>query len=411
VKRVSKSLWLRSDEILWAFSLSQASSSGKRRTVTTKDWVIVGPSHPLGGGIAQHVGRLAEELYSRDISRVRVESWKSQYPTYLHRSQVKVHEDSMEVPLSVSVVRKLKWYSPFSWACGGLRSRTSGAVLFNVVTPFHALPLATFRLFLGGAATVVGIIHNALPHERSPFDLILLRLLARSCDAFIVHDGESEELLKNLARRRKTVVKARLPNPWSPPTLQKNARQSPHRSSELTRVSALFFGNVRPYKGLNVLLDSLKSVPEVVLTIAGNFWEQEASIAQTVEDCGLTRQVILKPGYVDKNDIPNLFCQADVVVLPYLSGTASIIPQIAFSFGVPVIVTDVGSVAAGVEDGVNGLVVEPNNSQELARAISAFTQSSDLREKLTIGAQASRLDDAWGRYVEAVVKLVENVGR
>ena len=179
----------------------------------------------------------------------------------------------------------------------------------------------------------------------------------------------------------------------------------------MTRVSALFFGNVRPYKGLNVLLDSLKSVPEVVLTIAGNFWEQEASIAQTVEDCGLTRQVILKPGYVDKNDIPNLFCQADVVVLPYLSGTASIIPQIAFSFGVPVIVTDVGSVAAGVEDGVNGLVVEPNNSQELARAISAFTQSSDLREKLTIGAQASRLDDAWGRYVEAVVKLVENVGR
>ena len=377
----------------------------------TTELVIVGPSHPLGGGIAQHVGRLAGELASLSSLNVRVESWKSQYPTFLHRSQVTVPEGSPEVPLSVAVVRKLKWYSPFSWASAGLRSRKGGAVLFNVVTPFHALPLAVFRLFLEPTATTVGIIHNALPHERSPFDQILLRLLARTCDAFIVHDGESEGLLKNLTRGRKTVVTARLPNPWSSPTLVTKIEQAPCINSGLTDVSALFFGNVRPYKGLNVLLDALRSVPEAVLTIAGNFWEQDDAIAQTVEDCGLTRQVILKPGYVDKNDIPDLFCQADVVVLPYLSGTASIIPQIAFSYGVPVIVTDVGSVAAGVEDGVNGLVVEPNNSQELARAISAFTQSSDLREKLTIGAQASRLDDAWGRYVEAVVKLVENVGR
>jgi glycosyltransferase involved in cell wall biosynthesis len=372
--------------------------------------VILGPVHPLGGGVAQHVARLAIELEETYRASIRVESWKSQYPTSLHRSQVTVPESSPEVPLSVAVVRKLKWYSPLSWASAGLRSRKSGAVLFNVVTPFHALPLAVFRLFLEPTATTVGIVHNALPHERSPFDRILLRLLARTCDAFIVHDGESEALLKNLTRRRKTVITARLPNPWSSTTLQGKIQQVPRINSGLTHVSALFFGNVRPYKGLDVLLDALRSVPEAGLTIAGNFWEQEAAIAQTVEDCGLTRQVILKPGYVDKKDIPNLFCQADVVVLPYLSGTASVIPQIAFSYGVPVIVTDVGSVAAGVEDGVNGLVVGPNNSQELARAISAFAQRFDLRERLTLGARASRLDDGWGRYVKAVVKLVENVG-
>lgn len=176
-------------------------------------------------------------------------------------------------------------------------------------------------------------------------------------------------------------------------------------------MSALFFGNVRPYKGLTVLLDALKSFPEVVLTIAGNFWGQESAIAQTVKDYGLNRQVILKPGYVDQNDIPNLFRQADVVILPYVSGTASVIPQIAFSYGVPVIVTDVGSVAAGVDDGVNGLVVGPNNSQELGRAISAFAQSFDLREKLTLGARSSQLEDGWGRYAEAVIRLVENVER
>lgn len=376
----------------------------------SKELVIVGPSHPLGGGVAQHVGRLAGELASLGTFHVRVESWKSQYPTFLHRSQVTVPENSPEVALPVAVVRKLKWYSPFSWASAGLRTRKSGAVLFNVVTPFHALPLAVFRLFLEPTATTVGIIHNALPHERSPFDRILLRLLARTCDAFIVHDGESETFLKNLTRRRKTVVTARLPNPWSSPTLHTKIEQASRINSGLADVSALFFGNVRPYKGLNVLLDALRSVPEAILTVAGNFWEQEAAIAKTVEDCGLTRQVILKPGYVDKNDIPNLFCHADVVVLPYLSGTASVIPQIAFSYGVPVIVTDVGSVAAGVEDGVNGLVVGPNNSQELARAISAFAQRIDLRERLTLGARASRLDDGWGRYVKAVVKLVENVG-
>ena len=377
----------------------------------TKELVIVGPSHPLGGGVAQHVGRLAGELASLGSSNVRVESWKSQYPTFLHRSQVTVPEDSPEVPLSVDVVRKLTWYSPFSWASGALRSRKNAAVLFNVVTPFHALPIAVFRLFLGRTATTVGIIHNALPHERSPFDLILLRLLARTCDAFIVHDGESEELLRKVVRQRKTVLTVRLPDPWRSPALKEKTLRSPRINSGLTHVSALFFGNVRPYKGLTVLLDALKSFPEVVLTIAGNFWGQESAIAQTVKDYGLNRQVILKPGYVDQNDIPNLFRQADVVILPYVSGTASVIPQIAFSYGVPVIVTDVGSVAAGVDDGVNGLVVGPNNSQELGRAISAFAQSFDLREKLTLGARSSQLEDGWGRYAEAVIRLVENVER
>jgi glycosyltransferase involved in cell wall biosynthesis len=255
----------------------------------------------------------------------------------------------------------------------------------------------------------VGIIHNALPHERSPFDLIFLRLLARTCDAFIVHDVESEELLKKVAKQGKTIATVRLPDPWRPPALKGKTQRAPRINSGLTHVSALFFGNVRPYKGLTVLLDALKSVPEVILTIAGNFWEQEAAIAQTVKDYGLTRRVILKPGYVDKDDIPDLFCEADVVVLPYLSGTASVIPQIAFSYGVPVIVTDVGSVAAGVEDGVNGIVVSANDSQDLARAISAFAQSKDLREKLTMGARQTRLDDGWGRYVGALEKLLDKV--
>ena len=348
--------------------------------VTERSVVIVGPAHPSAGGVAQHVARLANELVEIFPSGIRVESWRSQYPVFLHRHQVTIEEKAPEVPLSAPQFRKLKWYSPFSWASAGLRSRNSDIVLFNVVTPFQALPFAVLALFLRHTATTIGIIHNALPHERSPLDRVLLRLLARTFDGFIVHDVESEKLLKKLVTRKKAVVSVRLPDPWHPPTFRKQSRRVIRKTGKSASVSALFFGNVRPYKGLNVLLEALVSNPEVVLTVAGNFWGQGTAIVQTLEKYGLHRQVILKPGYVDKSDIANLFCQADVVVLPYLSGTASVIPQVAFFYGVPVIVTDVGSVAAGVEDGVNGLVVEPNNSQELARAISAFAQSLDLEK-------------------------------
>jgi glycosyltransferase involved in cell wall biosynthesis len=176
-------------------------------------------------------------------------------------------------------------------------------------------------------------------------------------------------------------------------------------------VSALFFGNVRPYKGLYVLLEALRSAPCVRLTVAGNFWGQEIEIAQWLADSGLTNRVSLKNGYVPSEDIPSLFRQADIVVLPYLTGTASVIPQMAFSHGVPVIVTNVGSIAAGVETGVNGFIVAPNSSRDLAKALATFADSAEARKTLEVGAQKSNTDDHWDKYREAVINLIELVAR
>jgi glycosyltransferase involved in cell wall biosynthesis len=373
--------------------------------------VIVGPVHPLGGGVAQHVARLAGELFHPYEGAVAVESWKSQYPTFLHRSQITVDDTSQELPLVVPVVRKLAWYSPLSWASAGARNRSRGVTVFNVVTPFHAIPFAVMGLFLGRAALRVAIVHNALPHERTVFDRILLRLLVLSCDAFIVHDTESEALIEQISQGRKQIVELRLPDPWQFGTSAPAPPQGSDESANLAGISALFFGNVRPYKGLSVLLEALRDCPHVSLTVAGNFWNQEESIARMVQEWGLTDRVTLLPGYVDRDDIPGLFGRADVVVLPYISGTASVIPQMAFSYGTPVIATDVGSIAAGVHDGVNGLVVKANSSRELAQALSTFSENSRIRENLTSGARRGQSGDGWETYVRELQKLFEQLSR
>ncbi|MDA8777183.1 glycosyltransferase family 4 protein [Pontimonas sp.] len=369
---------------------------------------LVGPVHPLGGGVAQHVATLADELVHGNLHSITVESWKSQYPRFLHRSQVTIEDASQELPLSVPVARKLAWYSPLSWVMAGLRNRNRDAVLFNVVTPFHAVPFGLMALFLGRATLKVAIVHNALPHERTPLDRTLLRLLVSVCDAHVVHDGESERLLRQLTGERKQVVSVPLPDPWRFPISLPPSSDVLSKKVEPPAVSALFFGNVRPYKGLNVLLEALRDIPKVSLTVAGNFWNQQASIALKVQECGLTDRVFLAPGYVPKDEIPRLFSRADVVVLPYVSGTASVIPQIALSQGKPVIATDVGSIAVDIRHGVNGFVVKANDSRALARALSVLAENPELRDKLTWGALQSKLDNRWAQYIAVLRKLIDD---
>jgi glycosyltransferase involved in cell wall biosynthesis len=162
----------------------------------------------------------------------------------------------------------------------------------------------------------------------------------------------------------------------------------------------LFFGLVRPYKGLDLLI---RALPEgVSLRVAGEFWGGLDETKALVNELGLTDRVELRPGYVDAADVPGLFADVDALVLPYRSGTASQQVWFGHEHGVPVIATRVGTLGDHVTDGVDGLLVEPGSVEALRAALAGFYRPGEP-ERLRSGVKAVDPEPYWASYIEALV--------
>jgi len=169
------------------------------------------------------------------------------------------------------------------------------------------------------------------------------------------------------------------------------------------RCRLLFFGIVRPYKGLDVLLHALAGAPaHVTLTVAGEFWGGTTETDKLIAELGLAGRVSLRPGYVPATAIPALFAAADALVLPYREATASQNALLAFAHGVPVITTTAGALAEAVRDGVDGLTCAPGDAADLLRAL---TQISDPRTvaRLRSGVRPVDPERGWAEYLQVLL--------
>ena len=357
---------------------------------------LIGPVFPLPGGIAQHNARLATELESRGF-RVVVESWSHQYPKSLYGGEAQVPSSQPEVGQPSSVLRKLKWFSPWSWWRAGTRAKSADVLVLTIPTPFHAIPYWLLARALPPKCFVVGIAHNPNPHETSPFDRALTRVLASLCDRIVVHNDAGRAELKESVGKKPPIAVVSLPSPWSPPNIRRTSR------GRGAHVRALFVGTVRPYKGLDVLLEALALAPDIELVVAGDFWEPIEKYRQLVTRLGLNSRVTLKPGYVPQEKFAELFDNADVLVLPYRSGSGSILRELAFDYGLPVIASNVGSIAETIVDGQNGYVVDSATPDSLLAALQRASEPG-VWDQLAEGVMRLRRDNdaLWGEYCNVV---------
>jgi glycosyltransferase involved in cell wall biosynthesis len=165
----------------------------------------------------------------------------------------------------------------------------------------------------------------------------------------------------------------------------------------------LFFGIVRPYKGVDVLLRALaQAPPHVTLTIAGEFWTDITDLEYLVAELGVRDRVTLRPGYVPADQIAGLFAAADALVLPYREATASQNAVLAFAHGVPVITTTAGALAEAVRDGVDGLTCAPGDEADLLRALREFSDPLVAR-RLRAGVRAVDPEPGWAAYLRALL--------
>ncbi|GII82721.1 glycosyl transferase family 1 [Sphaerisporangium siamense] len=350
---------------------------------------IAGPTYPYKGGGAQHTTELAHRLTAAGHDVV-IESWRAQYPAFLYPGQQTI--SSPEGEPFPHVRRVLDWRNPAGWLGCGRRLRGAGLVVLTLLSPVQVPAYLGILYGLRRAAPVVALCHNVLPHERKPYDVPLVRTLLRRVDRVLAHSEEQAALARELAPA--PVAVAALP-PHLP------SRASGDAAGGVTR-RLLFFGIVRPYKGLDLLLRALARVPGVSLTVAGEFWGGLDGTRALIAELGLGDRVELRPGYVPADEVPALFAGADALVMPYRSATASQNVWLAHEHGLPAIVTDVGPLAAHVADGVDGLVGVPGSVDALAEAVTRFYAPGEP-ERLRANVKAVDPAPYWATYVRTLL--------
>ncbi|HEY4612639.1 MAG TPA: glycosyltransferase, partial [Bacteroidota bacterium] len=301
--------------------------------------------------------------------------------------------------------------NPMNWVRVGLqlRARRPDLVIFKYWLPFFGPCMGTISRLIkrGTGATVIAICDNVIPHEQRPGDRAFTRYAFGAVDAFIVQsDAVEKDLLATVSAPRYRKVAHPVYEIFGGDVPKQEARRRLRIADE--RI-VLFFGYIRKYKGLHLLIDAMKLVKQrlpVKALVVGEFYEDEKPYREHIQQAGVEGAVQLVAEYVPNENVADYFCAADVVALPYLSATQSGIAQIAYNFGKPVIATNVGGLAEVVVDGVSGIVVSPNDPQAFADAIVQF-YNKRLERKLSAGARQERKKYSWDAMVEAIEMLAK----
>ena len=371
---------------------------------------LVGPFWPYRGGIAHFLAAQARALRARG-HEVRTVTFSRQYPDRLFPGASQLDDGPAPdgVPRAARLVDTL---DPRSWrrAAREILGSRPDVVVFRHWMPFFAPAFGTMaRILKRRGVVVLCVVDNAIPHERRPGDLVLSRYALRAYDGLVVMSREVEA---DVARLGIAAPVRYVPHPvydgFGDPVDRAQARRQLGLDAEAPVF--LFFGFVRRYKGLHVLLEAMPQVlerqPDARLVVAGEFYADEAALRAQAAPLG--DAVRFDARYIPDDRIALYFSAADAVVQPYVSATQSGVAQIAFHFGRPVITTDVGGLAEVVPDGEAGLVVPPEDPGALADALVRFV-ADDLADDLAAGVRREREAYSWDRIVEAIEALAADV--
>ncbi len=362
--------------------------------------VLISPAHPLRGGIAASSERLALALQDAG-HEVVIYSFSLQYPAFLFPGKTQFTEDPK--PENLQIKTRLNAVNPVNWLLIGreIAREVPDQIIVRFWLPFmgpclgSALKVA--RLFNRKKFRVTGLVDNIIPHEKRLGDRLFAHWFAGACDDFVVMSKSvGTEIRSFLPRSKNTENVVRFaPHPiYDTYGEQLEKKEARHRLKLPENASmVLFFGFIRKYKGLDLLLKSLKDTPDVHAIVAGECYEDWSFYQKIIQDDGLAERVHLFTDFIPADQVREFFSATDLVVQPYRSATQSGISQIAYHFEKPMVVTNVGGLPEIVTHGVSGYVVEPA-SGAIAQAMRDFFENGG-ESVLQAGVKAEKLRFSW----------------
>jgi D-inositol-3-phosphate glycosyltransferase len=370
--------------------------------------VIIGPAYPLRGGLATYNERLARAFKSAG-DEVRIVTFSLQYPDFMFPGQTQFSTEVGPTDLAIEV--SLNSVNPLSWVGVGrrLHQERPDLVVFRFWLPVMGPALGTVaRLVRGNGHTrVVAITDNVVPHEKRPGDKPFTRYFLSACDGFVTMSRKVLADLQDLGFSKKPALYR--PHPlydnFGPTKPKEVALAALGLTAEVRYV--LFFGFIRAYKGLDILLEAIAD-PRVAalpmkLLIAGEFYEDAAPYEALIQKHNLESRLVRATDFIPNERVADYFSAADLVVQPYKHATQSGVSQVAYHFGRPMLVTDVGGLAELIPAGVVGYVVPPT-AVAIADALVDF-YANDREEAFAAGVRQERTKFSWEVMIAALKEV------
>lgn len=373
--------------------------------------LIVGPAWPYRGGIADFDERIARE-YIKKGDEVEIFTFTLQYPSFLFPGKTQYSPDPR--PEDLDIKRKVNSINLFNWIKVGreLKKKNADLLIIKFWLPLMAPCFGTIaRIVKGNGKTkVVSILDNIIPHEHRPGDKILSKYFVSSIDAFIAMSKSVYDDLKSLNDKKPCLL--------SPHPMYDNFGTAVSREEAIGSLGLdpsakymLFFGFIRDYKGLDILLKAIADEriknSDIKLIVAGEFYNNSEKYFEMEKQLGLEGKIIWRTDFIADEQVKNYFCASDIIVQPYKTATQSGVTQIAYHFEKPMLVTNVGGLPEIVPNGKVGYSVEPE-AKVIADAINDFYSNGRYAEFVD-NTKEEKKKYSWDRMLENVDKAMSQI--
>lgn len=375
---------------------------------------IVAPTYPLRGGIAQFTSLMSAQLSKRGYE-VKSFSFQKQYPNFIFPGKTQIDKSVEKLTVKSSEPVFIP-YNPLSWGKTFIRIKNyhPAIVIFQWWVPLTGPGYGFIDGLLKHFCAIPSlfIVHNVIPHEKWPGGNFWTRFAFRKGQKFFLLSANSKDELYRFYPQARNLKVTVSPHPLY--DCYKGEKITPQKAKQRLNIEEskvlLFFGNIKPYKGLKTLLDAFsrvtKKLKDVRLIIAGEVYGSAKEYFHLIKELNIGDKVTFPNKYIPNEEVGFYFQAADAIVLPYLSATQSGVVQIAFHFEKPVITTDVGSLSEVILNERTGLLVKPGDPKELERTILKFYQKKTLAKTLTQGIREVKTRYSWDNFINKLDEAI-----
>ena len=373
--------------------------------------VIIGPGYPLRGGLATFDQRLAREFILGGFD-CPIYSFSLQYPDFLFPGTTQYSTDPP--PEGLTILSRINSVNPLNWLSVGneLRRLRPDLIVVRYWLPLMGPALGTIlrRVKKNRHTRVVAITDNIIPHEKRPGDIPFTRYFLKTCDGFITM---SEKVMHDLRRFQPVKPALQVAHPlydnFGAPIPQQEAREFLRGKGipigDKDRI-LLFFGFIRKYKGLDIVLEAMAD-PRIKdlgirLLVAGEFYEEEAPYHDLITRLNIADRLLLRTDFIPDSEVRDYLCAADAVIQPYRNATQSGVTPLAYHFEKPMIVSNVGGLPALVPHEKVGLVAEPEPTAMADAILRFFALGGSY---FLPALQMEKEKYSWARLIESIFKL------
>ena len=371
--------------------------------------VIIGPAWPLRGGLSAFDEKLATQFTEKGI-QTRIDTFSLQYPSFLFPGKSQFTTDPK--PNNVTIDVCINSINPFNWIKIGLKlyREKPDLIIVRFWIPFLAPCLGTILKIAkkNKHTKVISIIDNMIPHEKRMGDRLLTKYFVKTVDGFIAMSEKVKNDIKIFSHKPVSISPHPIFNHFGDPITKMEARTQlglPQQDKII-----LFFGYIRKYKGLDLLIQAManKTIKNlgIQLIIVGEFYEDASTYHDLINALGLQNRISFYSNYIPDGEVKNYVCSADFIIQPYKNATQSGVTPLAYHFEKPMLVTNVGGLADTVPHLKTGIVVAPT-AEEIAKGIETLYELGEKHFIPNIIEEKKKY--SWSQMTEKFLALYQKL--